>query len=163
MRPRTMTRPASGARMPAIVRSSVDFPAPLRPITPSTVPFGTVNETSRSAGTSRSDDRVAAEQIEEPGPPRGIEVHAVGRRHVVDLDRGLRDVLPASANESETESKGSLMRYEHPVADDEEEHGPEGRQEHLARRRHTAEHDGLVGGEQREQRVDATRWRAAPA
>ena len=33
-RPHTATRPAVGGRMPAIVRSIVDFPAPLRPITP---------------------------------------------------------------------------------------------------------------------------------
>ena len=33
-RPHTATRPAVGGRMPAIVRSSVVFPAPLRPMTP---------------------------------------------------------------------------------------------------------------------------------
>ena len=53
MRPRTVTRPSVGARMPAIARSRVDLPAPLRPTTASTLPFGTVNETSRSAGTIR--------------------------------------------------------------------------------------------------------------
>ena len=53
MRPRTVTRPSVGARMPAMARSSVDLPAPFRPTTASTVPFGTVNDTSRRAGTSR--------------------------------------------------------------------------------------------------------------
>ena len=39
--------------MPAMTRSSVDFPAPLRPRTPRTDPFGTVTETPRSAGINR--------------------------------------------------------------------------------------------------------------
>ena len=126
MRPRTMMRPCSGARMPAIVRSSVDLPAPLRPMTPSTVPFGTEKETSRSAGTRRSDARRPAEQVEQPARHDVVEMHAVRGRDVVDLDRGRAAPGAASADGSETECKGSLMGHEHPVADDEEEHGPEG-------------------------------------
>src|ERR687891_1717684 len=39
--------------MPAIVRTSVDLPAPLAPTIPSTVPCGTENETCLTASTSR--------------------------------------------------------------------------------------------------------------
>ena len=40
--------------MPAIVRTSVDLPAPLAPTTPSTVPCGTSKVTSRTASISRT-------------------------------------------------------------------------------------------------------------
>ena len=40
--------------MPAIVRTSVDLPAPLAPTIPSTVPCGTSNETFRTASISRT-------------------------------------------------------------------------------------------------------------
>ena len=52
-RPSTSIRPRVGGRMPATLRISVDLPAPLAPTTPSTLPCGTVNETSLSASTSR--------------------------------------------------------------------------------------------------------------
>jgi hypothetical protein len=52
-RPKTSTRPVLGGRIPAIVRRSVDFPAPLTPTTPSTAPCDTSKETSRTALISR--------------------------------------------------------------------------------------------------------------
>ena len=54
MRPCTTMRPASGTSTPAIARTSVVLPAPLRPITAITEPRGTSNDTSFSAGTIRS-------------------------------------------------------------------------------------------------------------
>ena len=125
MRPRTATRPFSGCRTPEIVRSSVDCPAPLRPITPSTEPFGTEKETSRSAGITRSDDFVRLNRSMQRRAPSAVEMHAIGRRHVVDFDRGRGTGRGLGRSErSETDCKGSFMRHEHPIADDEEEHGP---------------------------------------
>src|SRR5690606_16563658 len=43
--------------MPHSARSRVDLPAPLRPTTASTDPRGTVNDTSRRAGTTRTSAR----------------------------------------------------------------------------------------------------------
>ena len=40
--------------MPAIVRTSVDLPAPLAPTMPSTVPCGTSKVTPRTASISRT-------------------------------------------------------------------------------------------------------------
>src|SRR4029450_5249670 len=52
-RPRTVTRPSSGGRMPVITRQSVDLPAPLRPMIASTEPLGTLKDTFRRAGMIR--------------------------------------------------------------------------------------------------------------
>ena len=54
MRPRTTTSPTLGLVMPATSLSSVLLPDPLRPITPSVRPAGTVNETFRTAGNTSS-------------------------------------------------------------------------------------------------------------
>jgi hypothetical protein len=43
-----------GGRMPAIVRTSVDLPAPFAPTTPRTVPCGTSKLTPRTASISRT-------------------------------------------------------------------------------------------------------------
>ena len=51
-RPRISARPDVGAAIRVRIFRSVDFPAPLRPMTPSTWPSGTSNETSRSAQIS---------------------------------------------------------------------------------------------------------------
>jgi len=48
-RPRTSTRPCVGGRIPESARSRVDLPAPLWPMTPSTVPCGTSKETPLTA------------------------------------------------------------------------------------------------------------------
>jgi hypothetical protein len=53
-RPWTSTRPLVGGRIPAIVRTSVDLPAPLAPTTPRTEPRGTSNETFLTALISRT-------------------------------------------------------------------------------------------------------------
>ena len=49
--PSASQRPASGRRMPAISRISVDLPAPLPPTTPTFSPRSMRSETSRSAIT----------------------------------------------------------------------------------------------------------------
>jgi hypothetical protein len=53
-RPWISTRPSLGGRMPAIVRTSVDLPAPLAPTMPSTSPCGTSKLTLRTASISRT-------------------------------------------------------------------------------------------------------------
>ncbi len=50
MRPSTFTVPLVGFVMPATSLSAVLLPEPLRPMTPNVEPFGTMNETSVSAG-----------------------------------------------------------------------------------------------------------------
>ena len=51
-RPRISARPSVGVVMRVSSFSKVDFPAPLRPMIPTTWPVGTSNETSRSAQMS---------------------------------------------------------------------------------------------------------------
>ena len=61
--------PPSARGCRATVRSSVDLPAPLRPMTPSTEPFGTSNDTSRRAGTSRMSARFRLASARRPHKP----------------------------------------------------------------------------------------------
>jgi len=49
-RPNTVAWPASGRVSPVIIRSVVDFPAPLGPRNPVTVPAPQVKETSLTTG-----------------------------------------------------------------------------------------------------------------
>jgi len=70
-RPSTSTRPRVGGRIPATVRMSVDLPAPLTPTVPSTVPWGTSNETFLSAWISRT--------MRSRRPSRMSELRRVGR------------------------------------------------------------------------------------
>ena len=66
-----------------ITRQRVDLPAPLRPMTASTEPLGTLNDTSRRAGISRPPESRAAEQAANVGDQvRGVDPHAVRRRHL---------------------------------------------------------------------------------
>ena len=51
-RPRIVARPSVGVVMRVRILSSVDLPAPFLPMTPSTSPSRTSNETSRSAQIS---------------------------------------------------------------------------------------------------------------
>ena len=67
--------PVVGGRMPAIVRISVDLPAPLAPTTPSTVPWGTSNETPLTASISRT--------TRSPRPSRRTIPRSVGLRSSV--------------------------------------------------------------------------------
>ena len=50
--PRNSTRPRVGVSSPFRQRSSVDFPAPLRPMTATISPGAMAKSTSRSAGTA---------------------------------------------------------------------------------------------------------------
>ena len=50
MRPSTRTVPLVGFVMPATSLSAVLLPDPFRPMTPKVDPFGTLNDTSVSAG-----------------------------------------------------------------------------------------------------------------
>src|ERR687897_335654 len=76
-RPKTSIRPDVGGRMPAIVRTSVDLPAPLAPTIPSTVPWGIENETCLTASTSRT--------TFSPRPRLRTMPRSVGRRSNVVL------------------------------------------------------------------------------
>ena len=87
MRPRTTIRPSFGARMPDTVRSSVDLPAPLRPMTPRTEPFGTLNETSRNAGPRGPRGVPGGQRAQPPQAASPAGTDAVRRGHTVHLDR----------------------------------------------------------------------------
>ena len=76
-RPKTSIRPCVGGRIPAIARTSVDLPAPLAPTIPSTVPFGTSNDTFLTASISRT--------TRSPRPMRLTMLLSVGLRSNVVL------------------------------------------------------------------------------
>ena len=47
--PASVTEPSVAVTSPVIVRATVDFPAPFDPISATTAPAGTLNDTSKSA------------------------------------------------------------------------------------------------------------------
>ena len=88
--PRHATSPSSGRTKPQMTLKSVVLPAPLGPMTPTTSPGETVNETSSSAVSppKRTRDRVDAQPLSLgalvgghgiPFVPRGRDLHA--QRH----------------------------------------------------------------------------------
>src|SRR5215207_2858843 len=58
--PSVLTSPASGRTTPAATLRSVDFPAPLSPMTACTSPRSSVRSTPRSASTAPNDLRIPA-------------------------------------------------------------------------------------------------------
>src|SRR6478672_1679218 len=129
-RPWTSMRPDVGGRMPAIVRTSVDLPAPLAPRTPSTLPCSTSNETPCSASISRT--------MRSRRPSRFIVSVSVGC-----FSNDVRYVTETSWTEmlmrSETDSEITLAREEEQRSDDEGPEGPRGADREAARWRRDAE------------------------
>ena len=74
-RPHTSICPEVGGRIPAIARMIVDLPAPLAPMIPSAVPFGTSKETLLTALTSM--------RARSPRPARTMAFLKVGTRSKV--------------------------------------------------------------------------------
>src|SRR4051794_5716223 len=114
-RPRTSTRPVVGGRMPAIVRTSVDLPAPLAPRMPRTEPCVTSSETPLSASISRT--------MRSRRPRRSSVLLKVGWRssdvrYVIDTSSTRIVVVgpatPAAGEPavSETDSELTLPRHE---------------------------------------------------
>ena len=87
-RPCTVIRPASGGRMPVMTRHRVDLPAPLRPMTASTEPLRTSNDTSRKAGMIRAPESSRRNKRRRSAQNVGrVELNPVRSRDMVDLDR----------------------------------------------------------------------------
>src|SRR3954464_6626602 len=144
--PSTVTRPLVGGRMPAIVRSSVDLPAPLAPTTPSTDPWRTSKETCLTASISR--------MMRSRRPSRSSVVLSVGLR-----SSDVRYVTDTSSTwmetALETDGKLTLPGHEEEAAH-QQEPGRPGRAEHQVARAGRAALDDHVapGGEHRRHRVD---------
>src|SRR3954464_1505314 len=141
-RPWTSTRPAVGGRMPAIVRTSVDLPAPFAPMIPTTDPRRTSSDTRFTASISRT--------IRSRRPSRttvDLNVGFFSRevRYVTDtsftlIAVGDRPFEPAGteAELSETDGKLTLPRHEEQRADHEQPDGPRDAEGHVDRRRRLA-------------------------
>src|SRR5215218_11287322 len=145
-RPLTSIRPLVGGRMPAIVRTSVDLPAPFAPTIPSTVPCGIENETSLTASTSRT--------TFSPRPRLEIIPRSVGRR-----SNDVRYVTDTSWTTTlgalETDSELTLPRDEEEEADDQQPECPRARDdERLGRRRLAGVEHVAPRREQLTERVD---------
>src|SRR5215216_2071018 len=145
-RPYTSIRPDVGGRIPAIVRTSVDLPAPFAPTIPSTVPCGIENETSLTASTSRT--------TFSPRPRLEIIPRSVGRR-----SNDVRYVTDTSWTTTlgalETDSELTLPRDEEEEADDQQPERPRARDDQLVRRRRLPQVDRLgPRGQQLPERVD---------
>src|SRR4051794_4444036 len=155
-RPWTSTRPRVGGRMPATVRMSVDLPAPLAPMMPSTLPCGTSSDTSSTALISRT--------TRSRRPTRTSVLRSVGRRssavrYTTDrsctLTAGPAASVPSTAaGVSEPYRKLTLPRDEEQDADDERDRRPGHRQCEPARRRRLASEEHVAPRAQdRRQRV----------
>src|SRR3954454_10963762 len=145
-RPCTSMRPDVGGRIPAIVRTSVDLPAPLAPTTPSTLPCSTWKETRCSASISRT--------IRSRRPRRLIVSASVGR-----FSNDVRYVTETSSTEmltrSDPDSEITLPGEEEQRADDERPDGPRGAHGEAAHGRRDPEGDRVApGDEQLPDRVD---------
>src|SRR5262245_34152905 len=151
--PRTTTRPSLGGMIPAMTRSSVDFPAPLRPSTPSTDPFGTVTDTPRSAGISRA-ELAPWSMLEKP--LRQAVVSRTSWRSCSDAETSSAEIATGSAttSASDVEGESSFMRKEETSPDDQEHRRPEQRSHELKIRGNPSSDDFLVGGEHWEQRIE---------
>jgi hypothetical protein len=108
MRPSTFTVPSEGLVIPATSFKSVLFPDPLRPMTPSVRPLGTVRLTSFSAVNVSSGPQVPDQAARQQGALQrrellALAVAAVDLRNAGDFD-GWRHHT-SSANESRRRSK----------------------------------------------------------
>src|SRR3954453_13608454 len=144
-RPSTSMRPDVGGRMPAIVRTSVDLPAPLAPTTPSTLPCSTSNDTCWSASISRT--------IRCRRPSRLIVSVSVGF-----FSNDVRYVTDTSCTEMQTRSDAdselTLPGEEEQPAGDEQPHPPgQGAPDAAQRRRLALGDDIAPGPEQQPDRV----------
>src|SRR5215213_437915 len=104
-------RPLVGGMIPAIVRTSVDLPAPFAPTIPSTVPCGIENETSFTASTSRT--------TFSPRPRLPIIPRRVGRRSN-DVRYVTETSCTTTLGVSETDSELTLPRDEEQEPGDEQ-------------------------------------------
>src|SRR5918995_6590810 len=160
--PRTTMRPSVGGRIPAIMRISVDFPAPFAPMMPSVVPCGTTKETSRTASTSRT--------ARSPRPSRVMALLKVGTRSNVVryvsetfwtlIADGLVDTTgPGTGWISETDNELALPRNEEQGTAPQRAESPRRSTEPQRRRRDLAGDDCVApaaqDGEQRVQPHDA--------
>src|SRR5215218_590182 len=134
-RPYTSIRPDVGGRIPAIVRTSVDLPAPFPPTMPSTVPCGIQNETPFTASTSRI--------TFSPRPRMVTKLRSVGRRS--------NDVLYVSETSwtttlgaLEPDSELTLPGDEEHEADHEQADRPRRGDQQRLRRRRAAEVDRVA-------------------
>src|SRR5919112_2130907 len=121
-RPNTSIRPLVGGRIPAIVRTSVDLPAPLAPTMPSTVPCGISNETSLTACTSRT--------TFSPRPRLRTMPRSVGRRSNVVL-YVTETWSTTTLGALEPDSELTLPRDEEQEAGDQQAERPGGGHEQL--------------------------------
>src|SRR4051794_18986945 len=145
-RPCTSMRPEVGGRMPAIVRTSVDLPAPFAPTTPRTLPCSTLNETFWTASISRT--------IRSRRPSRFTVSVSVGR-----FSNDVRYVTETSSTEmlsrSDPDSEITLPGEEEQPADDEEPDPPcRADEDAVGRRRHPEGHDVAPRREELPDRVD---------
>src|SRR5918996_4109196 len=128
-RPCTSTRPSVGGRMPATVRISVDFPAPLTPTIPSTAPCGASKETSRTASMSRTVRSRLPSRRSVPlsvGCFSNVVLYVTERFSTLTAqsarcDGGASTAIPCSL---EADGKLSLPRDEEEGADQERAGGP---------------------------------------
>src|SRR5215207_10218729 len=138
-RPYTSIRPDVGGRIPAIVRTSVDLPAPLAPTIPSTVPCGIENETFFTASTSCT--------TFSPRPRLRTMPRSVGRRSNV-----ARYVTETSSTTTlgalEADSELTLARDEEQEPDDQRAERPRRGDDQLAARRRAAQVDDVAPGRQ---------------
>src|SRR3954468_24004755 len=144
-RPHTATRPAVGGRMPAIVRSSVVLPAPLRPMTPYTAPAGTWKLTPRSASISIA-------RFERSRSPAMVPFN------VWFFSRVTRKLTQTSSTQtagerSEADGKVSLARQEPDGSEEEETERPRTAGEEIGRRRPPSVEDLLERCVERIERV----------
>src|SRR3954447_4418418 len=144
-RPCTSMRPEVGGRMPAIVRTSVDLPAPFAPTTPRTLPCSTLNETFWTASISRT--------MRSRRPRRLTVSVSVGR-----FSNDVRYVTETSSTEmlsrSDPDSEITLPGEEEQPADDEEADAPSrAHADEVGRRRDPERHDVAPGREELPDRV----------
>src|SRR3954451_11852433 len=143
-RPWISTRPSLGGRMPAIVRTSVDLPAPLAPTMPSTSPCGTSKETFRPASISRT--------IRSRRPSRSTVERSVGARSRL-VREGTGTSSTEIAERSEADSELTLPGEEEQAGDDEDADPPGQAEQHRARLRREPEQRVAPGGQQPAERV----------
>src|SRR5215217_4850483 len=132
--------------IPAIVRTSVDLPAPLAPTIPSTVPCGISNETFLTAWISRT--------TFSPRPNRVTMLRSVGLRSKLVL-YVTETSWTTMLGTLEPDSELTLPRDEEDEADEEEAERPRGADGQLMARRRKALVDHVAPSRQQlTERVD---------